>query len=139
MGGFGPFKFIDYGPPQQIMSAGLKDTFDEIVNTSQIPTCNGKRNVMVLYGGSGAGKTKNTEAILAGLDVVFPKNGTFKRFLGITEIISIALTKGGVGKYAKGYYPEIGAINLMRESDEKKSCATGLLKKREIHNWRYRS
>merc|ERR1712039_1078591 len=108
---------------------------EQVVNVNKIPKCRGARNAVVLYGGSGAGKTKNTIALMSGLDKIFPSD-ELKRSLSITEIITVGMKKkNSITKKYYDYYTgdkktykglakeiDIGAIDLMKESAPT-SCA----------------
>merc|ERR1711920_386103 len=88
----------------------------------RIQECKGSRNAIILYGGSGAGKTKNTKAIMQKLDEQFPSND-YHRKMGVTEIIT-TFNSGSPASI------DIGTIDLLKEGgyhegkiEKDKSCA----------------
>merc|ERR1711920_517463 len=79
---FGKFQFIDYGKKEGIPS-GLETLLRQFT-VDKFDQCNGERAAIILYGGSGAGKTKNTEAIIGKMDELFA-GSQYKMQLSITE------------------------------------------------------
>merc|ERR1712039_408839 len=67
---FGKFQFVDYGESTDKLSRGLETLLKQFT-VSKFDQCNGERAAIILYGGSGAGKTKNTEAIMGKMDDLF--------------------------------------------------------------------
>merc|ERR1711933_154245 len=100
---FGKFQFIDYGREKDSISDGLKKLVNQFTKDN-FATCDGERAAMILYGGSGAGKTKNTEAIMGELDNIFDES--YKIKMSITEVVPVTDPQSSV---------VIGTIDLSRE------------------------
>merc|ERR1712050_805737 len=109
-------KFVDYGAEKGTMSEGLAELYKETTSLKAIQQCGGKRQIFILFGGSGAGKTFTTEALMR----AFSKD--FKNYyvdIGVTETIADVTN--------------IYNVDLLKEAfllnGEKKSCVTQTKKK----------
>merc|ERR1712217_158547 len=94
---FGPFVFVDYGlkPGETgdygMLSEGLGKLLTEFTRFEKcvdLPP-NEKRSTIILYGGSGAGKTKNTNAIMSQMEKYFGNKKLFNVEMGITEVVPV--------------------------------------------------
>merc|ERR1711920_548266 len=122
---FGPFVFVDYGlPPEKtgdygMLSEGLGKLLEEFTRFEKcvdLPK-DEKRSTIILYGGSGAGKTKNTNAIMSQMEKYFGKEKPFNVEIGITEVVPVGEILGAQFKLS-----DLGTIDLVEQASLDGEC-----------------